>query len=61
VRELTRFIVEEDGRDLIEYAILTMVIGMVAVAAFELWSASISGTYSSWNTNVNDLWDPEPK
>ncbi|HET9832286.1 MAG TPA: hypothetical protein VFP91_11270 [Vicinamibacterales bacterium] len=59
MRELTRFITQEDGGDLIEYALLTMAIGMCAVAAFEAWSAAINGTYSSWNTHVNNLWDPE--
>jgi len=61
MRELMRFIVEEDGQDLIEYALLTMSIGLCAVAAFDIWKAAISGTYSSWNTSVNKLWDPEPK
>ncbi len=57
---LTRLIAEEDGQDLIEYALLTTAIGMCAVVAFNLWSGAINGTYSSWNTNVNTLWDPEP-
>jgi Flp pilus assembly pilin Flp len=56
---LIRLIAEDNGADLIEYALLTTAIGMCAVAAFEAWSAAISGTYSSWNTNVNKLWDPE--
>ena len=61
MNELIRFIAEEDGSDFIEYALLTMTIGMCAVAAFEAWSAAISGTYGSWNTHANTLWDPEPK
>jgi len=60
MRNLIQFIVEEDGRDTIEYALLTMTIGLCAVAAFEAWKTAISGTYSSWNTSVNTLWDPEP-
>jgi Flp pilus assembly pilin Flp len=60
MRTLIQFIVEDDGGDFIEYALLTMTIGLCAVAAFEAWKAAISGTYSSWNTSVNTLWDPEP-
>ena len=58
---LTRFIAEEDGQDVIEYALLTALIGLCAVAVFNLWNGAISRTYSSWNTGANKLWDPEPK
>jgi Flp pilus assembly pilin Flp len=58
---LMRFIAEENGGDFIEYALLTTSVGLCAVAAFEAWRAAINGTYSTWNTNVNKLWDPDPK
>jgi len=58
---LMRFIAEEDGQDVIEYALLTAVIGLCAVAAFNLWNTAIRNTYNSWNTSTNNLWDPEPK
>jgi Flp pilus assembly pilin Flp len=58
---LTRLIVEEDGQDLIEYALLTTAVGMAAIVAFNAWSGAINTTYSSWNTSVNNLWDPIPK
>ncbi len=57
---LTRLIREDDGQDLIEYALLTAAIGLGAVLAFQAWSAAINGTYGSWNTVVNSLWDPRP-
>jgi len=58
---LMRLVVEEDGQDVIEYALLTAAIGLCALAAFSLWSGAISKTYNSWNTSTNQLWDPEPK
>jgi Flp pilus assembly pilin Flp len=61
VSVLTRFIAEEGGQDLLEYALLTAAIGMSAVVAFNLWSGAINTTYSSWNTSVNCLWDPATK
>ena len=57
---LTRLIAEEDGQDLIEYALLTGTIGFCAVAAFSLWGGAINAAYTSWNTGVNSLWDPKP-
>jgi Flp pilus assembly pilin Flp len=56
-----RLVAEEDGQDLIEYALLTAAIGLCALAAFSLWNAAINSTYNSWNTRTNQLWDPEPK
>ena len=58
---LTRLVAEEDGQDLIEYALLTAAIGLCALAAFNLWNAAIGSTYNSWNASTNKLWDPEPK
>ncbi len=58
---LMRLVGEEDGQDVIEYALLTAAIGLCALAAFSLWSGAISKTYNSWNTSTNQLWDPEPK
>jgi Flp pilus assembly pilin Flp len=57
---LIRLITDDDGQDLIEYALLTAAIGLCALAAFSLWGAAISGTYGTLNTTTNGLWDPEP-
>jgi Flp pilus assembly pilin Flp len=58
---LTRLIADEEGQDLIEYALLTAAIGLCALAVFSLWNTAIGKTYNSWNTSTNQLWDPEPK
>ena len=58
---LMRLIADEDGQDVIEYALLTAAIGLCALAAFTLWNAAIGKTYNNWNTNNNNLWDPAPK
>jgi Flp pilus assembly pilin Flp len=58
---LMRLINDDDGQDLIEYALLTTAIGMCAFAAFSLLGASINNTYKTLNTTTNGLWDPELK
>jgi Flp pilus assembly pilin Flp len=55
---LLRLIVDESGQDLIEYALLTTLIGLCALLAFNAWSGAINGTYGSWNNVNNSLWDP---
>jgi Flp pilus assembly pilin Flp len=57
---LMRLITDDDGQDLIEYALLTATIGLCALTAFSLWGASISGTYRTLNNTTNGLWDPAP-
>ena len=52
---------DESGQDLIEYALLTTVIGLAVVAVFDTLRGSIGFVYGTWNTSVNDIWEtPNP-
>jgi len=52
---------EEDGQDLVEYALLTGAIGFAGVAGINLLGIAINAAYSSWDTGVNSLWEvPDP-
>ena len=55
---LTRLLCDEDGQDLIEYALLTATIGLVGSAAWALMADNIETVYTGWDTGVNDLWEP---
>lgn len=56
-----RLFADDSGQDLIEYALLTSLVGISAIAVFDLLTGSISTTYRTWNTNTNDLWQtPDP-
>jgi Flp pilus assembly pilin Flp len=58
---LLRLVAEEDGQDLIEYALLTATIGFAAALAFDLIGTAIQNTYGVWETGVNSLWEsPSP-
>jgi Flp pilus assembly pilin Flp len=58
---LKQLIVEEDGQDLIEYALLTATIAFVGAVAFNLLGAGLNTVYGSWETGTNDLWEvPDP-
>jgi Flp pilus assembly pilin Flp len=56
---LRRLIARDEGQDMIEYALLTAAIGFIAVATFAALSDNINDVYTSWDTNINDLWEPE--
>ena len=58
---IRRFIADEDAQDLIEYALLSTVIGFAGAAAFQLIMNAIGTTYGKWDTSVNGLWNtPDP-
>jgi len=57
-REIGRLIRDESGQDLIEYALLTTLIGLVGILGINALKSAINSTYSSWNIGVNSLWVP---
>ena len=50
-----RFVREEQGQDLIEYALLAGFISLVAVAAITQVGAGINGVYGNINTQVQAI------
>ena len=50
---LRRLLAEEDGQDLIEYALLSAFIGLAGVAVFSGISSSMQTAYDSWEANAN--------
>ena len=62
VRVLIRqFVADEDGQDLIEYALLAAFIGLTGAAAWTAIRGGIGSFYVSSNGVVNDLWEsPNP-
>ena len=45
------------GQDLIEYALLSALVGIVALAALKVLGVTLGDVYSAWNTAVNALWE----
>jgi Flp pilus assembly pilin Flp len=62
--QLRRFLSEELGQDIIEYALLTTFIGFSAWVSVSLLRTALGTTYSTWDSNYqNDLLVevPDPK
>ena len=49
---------DEQGQDLIEYALLTTFIAFAGLAVMDLLLGVISNTYGSQETAVNSIWVP---
>ena len=52
---LVRFLKDDGGQDLIEYALLSAFIGVCAVAVWANVPGKIKTTYSGWDSSVQNL------
>ncbi len=58
--QMVRLFADESGDDLIEYALLTSLIGMVGVTAFNFLNTAILRAYVAWDGNIGNLWESPP-
>ena len=50
-----RLLCEEDGQDIIEYALLAALIGIVGILTWKNIAGGIGTAYTGWDTGVQDL------
>jgi Flp pilus assembly pilin Flp len=55
---LRRLIREDEGSDIIEYALLTGSIGLAGAATWPLISAALGTAYSTLDTQTQAIWSP---
>jgi Flp pilus assembly pilin Flp len=56
-----RLLFDEDGQDVIEYALLTASVGLMGIATWPLVAAGIGATYQRLNTQTQGVWEvPNP-
>jgi Flp pilus assembly pilin Flp len=56
---LKRLVVDERGQDLLEYALLAALVGVVGVTIFPIIEGMLNGTYVGWGGAVQNLWIPK--
>ena len=52
---IKRFVREEEGQGLVEYALIIGLIAVVAIAALSASGTSVSGLFDKINTNLGNL------
>ena len=58
---LMRLMREDDGQDLVEYALLTAAIGLAGVATWPLIEAGIGDAYRKFDRDTQNIWEvPNP-
>ena len=55
---VTRLLREDQGEDLIEYALLCSFIAIVGVIAFQAIGDGMNTSYTSWDGAVDSIWEP---
>ncbi len=55
---IARLLAQDDGQDLIEYALLTGAIGFASVAVYDLFGGALRSAYTAWDAGINGLWEP---
>jgi Flp pilus assembly pilin Flp len=54
-RTLRQFLQQDDGQNLVEYALLSALIGIVGILAWTNVGSAINVTYSSWDGSVQGI------
>ncbi len=57
MKHWSRFWLEEDGQDLVEYALLTALIGLAGLAIWSTIVGLIGDRYTDYDTGVQGLWE----
>lgn len=57
---LTRLMRDEQGQDVIEYALLTAGIGLAGIAVWPAITTAIGDAYEAFDTGTQDLWETPP-
>ena len=53
-----RFWTDESGQDIVEYALLTALIGLAAIVSWQLLANKVGPAYSAADSNVQGLAEP---
>jgi Flp pilus assembly pilin Flp len=55
---LTRLFREDGGEDMVEYALLTALIGLAGLLVLQLFTDVVGAVYTGWDAGVQGLWEP---
>lgn len=59
LERLSSLFADEDGQDLIEYAVLTSVVAISALLAHDVIAPRMRTAFTSLSEDINALWTPD--
>jgi Flp pilus assembly pilin Flp len=57
---VARFVLDEGGQDLIEYGLLSAIIGIAGILVLPTIATTMETVYNAWNTAAQNAWEPCP-
>jgi len=56
----SRLIADEDGQDLVEYALLTSFVAFASIAGLNAITSAVQAAYGIFENAMNSLWESPP-
>lgn len=57
-KALIELLREDDGQDLLEYALLAAFVGLAGLVVLQLFAGVVGAVYTGWDAGVQGLWEP---
>ena len=58
MKVLKNFIAREEGQDLVEYALLSGIVGVAGILVFPVIVDKMGTAYANWQTGAQNAWEP---
>lgn len=59
-RSAIRLVLDDDGQDLVEYALLTGIFAAATMALFPPIVTEMAAAYARWQSGAEAVWEPSP-
>lgn len=58
-QQLTRWLFEDDGQDLVEYVLLGATVALAGLVTMNAFGDVINAVYTSWDSGTQAVWEPQ--
>jgi Flp pilus assembly pilin Flp len=58
VRAIVRLVVDDRGQDLVEYALLSGIVGVAGILVFPVIAGKMGTAYTNWQLAAQNAWEP---
>ena len=59
IRQVSRLFPDEQGQDLVEYALLGLFVGLAGLTAWNAIASALGIAYTGYDSGVQALWEPK--
>jgi pilus assembly protein Flp/PilA len=58
MRAIIHLLTDDSGQDLVEYALLSGIVGVASILLFPVIAGQMGTAYSNWQEAAQDAWEP---